>query len=75
MSAQPSRQPRAVTGARRPGRRAELADNAGVLGDIVQLVWQRKLWWMIPLLVAILLLAVLIFVQATPVGPLLYPVF
>lgn len=54
---------------------AEVTDNAGVLADIVQLVWQKKLWWMVPLLLAMLLLAALVFVQATPIGPLLYPVF
>jgi Family of unknown function (DUF5989) len=59
----------------RPGKMAELSDNAGALGDLVLLVWQRKLWWLIPLLVALVLLAVLLLLEATPVGPLLYPVF
>ncbi len=54
---------------------AEVSDNASALGDLVQLVWQRKLWWLVPLLVAMLLLIVLLVLEATPVGPLLYPVF
>lgn len=54
---------------------SELSDNASALGDLLGLVWHRKLWWMVPLLVALLLLAVLVLIEATPVGPLLYPVF
>jgi Family of unknown function (DUF5989) len=64
---------------RRPSRRrrrmAELSDSAAVLGDLVRLVWQRKLWWLVPLLGALLLLAALLLLETTPVGPLLYPVF
>ncbi len=60
---------------RRPGRLAPLADNAGVLADMARLVWAKKLWWMVPLLLALLLLAALLLLEATPVGPLLYPVF
>jgi hypothetical protein len=55
--------------------RVPWADNAGVAAELVQFIWQRKLWWMVPLLVALLLIGVLVFLEATPVGPLLYPVF
>jgi hypothetical protein len=53
----------------------ELSDNAGAVGDLVLLVWQRKAWWLVPLLLALLLLAGLLLLEATPVGPLIYPVF
>jgi len=59
----------------RSGKMAELSDNAGALGDLVMLVWQRKLWWLVPLLLALVVLAVLLLLEATPVGPLIYPVF
>jgi hypothetical protein len=40
------------------------------------MVWQRRLWWMAPVLIAVLLVgAALFLVGATPVGPLLYPIF
>ena len=58
-----------------PGRRLEAADRLSVTGDLVYLVWRHKLWWMVPLLVAMVVLAVLIVLEATPIGPLLYPVF
>jgi hypothetical protein len=43
--------------------------------DLVGLIWQHKLWWAVPVLVALLLLSLLLVLQATPVGPLLYPLF
>jgi hypothetical protein len=57
------------------GKAAELTDNAGALGDLLLLIWQRKLWWLVPLVIALLILAALLTLTATPVGPLLYPVF
>ena len=60
---------------RRGQTMAQLSDNASALGDLVLLVWQHRLWWLVPLLLAMLLLAALLFLEATPVGPLIYPVF
>ncbi|HEY2595564.1 MAG TPA: DUF5989 family protein [Chloroflexota bacterium] len=53
----------------------QVADRASVSGDLVNLVWQHKLWWMLPLLLALVILAALVVLEATPIGPLLYPVF
>jgi hypothetical protein len=43
--------------------------------DLVALIWQHKLWWAVPVIVALLLLSLMIVLQATPLGPLLYPLF
>ncbi|HLZ30178.1 MAG TPA: DUF5989 family protein [Chloroflexota bacterium] len=43
--------------------------------DLVRLIWEHRLWWVVPLLLALLLLAVLVVLESTPVGPLLYPLF
>ena len=64
-----------ATKKRRTGTMGELSDTAGAVGDLVLLVWQRKAWWLVPLRVALLLLAALLLLEATPVGPLIYPVF
>ncbi len=62
--------------ARRPVVIAQCGDAAGVLTGLVQMVWYRKLWWMAPFLIGLVLLAALIFLmEVTPVGPLLYPIF
>jgi hypothetical protein len=52
-----------------------LDDHLAVASDLTRLIWQHKLWWLVPLLVSLLLLAVLLVLEATPVGPLLYPLF
>jgi hypothetical protein len=58
------------------GRRVSRAgDRLVVLADVVRLIWMHKLWWMVPLLLALLVLGVLVMLEATPIGPLLYPVF
>ena len=53
----------------------ELADRLAVSSDLIYLVWRHKLWWMLPLLLAMVVLAALVVLEATPIGPLLYPVF
>jgi hypothetical protein len=53
----------------------QLTDRLAVSSDLVYLVWRHKLWWMVPLLLAMVVLAVLVVLEATPIGPLLYPVF
>ena len=55
--------------------RSELDDRFALTSDLAQLVWAHKLWWVVPLLLALLVLGVLLVLEATPVGPLLYPVF
>jgi hypothetical protein len=56
-------------------RSAQVGDRLSVTSDLVYLVWRHKLWWMVPLLLALVVLAALIVLEATPIGPLLYPVF
>jgi hypothetical protein len=53
----------------------QVSDRLSVSSDLVYLVWRHKLWWMVPLLIALVVLAALVLLEATPIGPLLYPVF
>jgi Family of unknown function (DUF5989) len=53
----------------------QVSDRVSVSSDLLNLVWQHKLWWMLPLLLAFVVLAALLVLEATPIGPLLYPVF
>ena len=34
--------------------------NLGVFGELLRFLWQRRLWWLIPMVVMLLLLALLI---------------
>ena len=48
----------------------------GIMGELLQFFWERKLWWMIPLVVVILLLGlVIVFTQGTAVAPFAYTLF
>ncbi len=48
----------------------------GTLSELMALLWERKLWWLIPLAtVLVLLIVLLIIAQATGAGRLMYPVF
>lgn len=48
----------------------------GILGELLQMVWQRRAWILVPPIAALILIGALIFLaQATPLGPLIYPLF
>ncbi len=53
----------------------QVADRLSVSADLINLVWRHKLWWMVPLLLAMVVLGALVVLEATPIGPLLYPIF
>ena len=53
-----------------------MTSNIGILGELVNFLWQRKLWWLIPMVVILLLFGLLlIFASASGVGPFIYTLF
>jgi len=53
-----------------------MATNTGVAGEILAFLWQRKLWWLIPMVAVLLLLGlIMIFAAASGVGPFIYTIF
>jgi hypothetical protein len=63
----------------RPGKETEdqmqaFFNKLGIAGELLSFLWAQKLWWLIPLVVMLLLLAALIaFASATSLGPFIYP--
>lgn len=54
------------------GTRARL----GVLGELFAFLWAAKMWWLIPMIVALVLFAVIIVLgSASGGGPLIYTLF
>jgi hypothetical protein len=54
----------------------DFTSRLGVLGELMQFLWARKLWWLIPMFVALGLLVVLIiFGQASGAAPFIYTLF
>lgn len=48
----------------------------GVMRELLQFFWKERLWWMIPFVVTLLIIAVLlIFAQSSPIAPFLYTAF
>jgi hypothetical protein len=50
--------------------------NMGVVGEVLSFLWQRKLWWLIPMVTALLLFGLLlIFATSSGVAPFIYTLF
>jgi hypothetical protein len=48
----------------------------GILGELLVFLWKRKRWWMIPMIVALILFALLlVFAQGSAVAPFIYTLF
>ena len=50
--------------------------NLAVSGEVLSFLWQRKLWWMIPMVTVLLVFGLLlVFASASGVGPFIYTLF
>ncbi len=64
----------------KPGRRGALSDfvsRMGIIGELLRFLWARKLWWMIPMIAALLIVGVIIIIGAVAPGaaPFIYSLF
>jgi hypothetical protein len=48
----------------------------GIMGELLSFLWQRKLWWMMPMVFVLLILGILmIFAQSSAIAPFIYTLF
>jgi hypothetical protein len=48
----------------------------GILGELLQFLWRRKLYWLIPMVITLLIVAVLIILGSNPATqPFIYTLF
>ena len=48
----------------------------GVVGELLSFLWQRKLWWLIPMVAVLLVFGLLlVFAQASGIAPFIYTLF
>jgi hypothetical protein len=48
----------------------------GTLGELVHFLWQRRLWWLLPMIIVLILFAALIVLgSAAGIGPFIYTLF
>ena len=53
-----------------------ITSRLGIIGELLTFLWRRKLWWLIPMiLVLVLFAALLIFAQGSAVAPFIYTLF
>ena len=51
-----------------------LASRFGIAGELLSFLWSQKLWWMIPLVAMLLVIAALVaFASVTALAPFIYP--
>jgi len=54
----------------------DLGGYLGVIGELWHFLWARKLWWLAPMVLCLLVLgALLALASATPASPFLYTLF
>ena len=53
-----------------------MSSNLIVVGELMAFLWERKLWWLIPMMTVLMLFAMLvIFASASGIGPFIYTLF
>ena len=58
------------------GAANKFVSRLGIFGELLQFLWQRKLWWMIPMVVVLVLFGLLlIFTGSSAVAPFIYTLF
>ena len=57
-------------------KRKTVISKVSIFRDLLAFLWQRKLWWMIPMVVFLVLFGLLlIFTQSSAVAPFIYSLF
>jgi hypothetical protein len=58
------------------GRVRDAVRRLGVVGDLLAFLWRERLWWMIPIFIALVLVALLVVLGSNPaVAPFVYVLF
>ncbi len=53
-----------------------MGSNLGVAGELMAFLWERKLWWLIPMVAVLLFFGLLlVFASASGVAPFIYTLF
>jgi len=53
-----------------------LCGRFGIASELLRFFWERKLWWMMPMLILLLIFGFLIiFAQSSAIAPFIYTLF
>ena len=53
----------------------DFVSRLGIFGELMRFLWMRKLWWLIPMIVALVVFGALIIFGSTPAGQFIYSLF
>ncbi len=55
----------------------DFVSRLGIIGELMRFLWARKLWWMIPMIAALLIVGIIIIIGAVAPGaaPFIYSLF
>ena len=58
------------------GATKNLVSKLSIFGELLNFLWKRRLWWLIPVVVFLVLLGILlIYSQGSAVAPFIYTLF
>lgn len=58
------------------GRLRTIGSRLGIMGELLGFMWQRKLWWLAPMVLVLLAFGLLlVFAQGSAVAPFIYTLF
>ncbi len=61
---------------KKPGMLSGMRTRFGIVGELFVFLWAAKMWWLIPMIVALIAFALLIVLgSASGGGPLIYTLF
>jgi hypothetical protein len=53
-----------------------LRQRFGIAGELIGFLWQRKLWWLIPMVLVLLVFGgLMVTAQSSALGPFIYTLF
>jgi drug/metabolite transporter superfamily protein YnfA len=53
-----------------------LISKFGIIGELLSFLWQRKLWWLIPMIIILVLFGLLlVLTQGSALAPFIYTLF
>jgi hypothetical protein len=53
-----------------------MVSRLGIMGELLVFLWERKLWWLIPMVSVLLLFGVLLLLaQSSAIAPFVYTLF
>lgn len=54
----------------------DLVSRLGIWGELLVFLWRRKLYWLLPMIIVLSLIAVFLILSSNPVtGPFIYSLF